>query len=43
MLNLSVLFTLMMLPGLVVLGTSLIVGVFESKKSASLSRLLVSK
>ncbi len=38
MLNLSMLFTLMMLPGLGVLATSLIVSFFESKKSATLSR-----
>jgi hypothetical protein len=39
MLNLSLLFTLMILPGLAVLVTSLIVSFFETKKSASLSRL----
>jgi len=38
MLNLSMLFTLMMLPGLAVLATSLIVSFFESKTSASVSR-----
>jgi hypothetical protein len=37
MLNLTMLFTLMMLPGLGVLAISLIVSYFESKKLASLS------
>ena len=43
MLNLSLLFTLMMLPGLAVLVTSLIVGFFERKKLVLLPRLLVRK
>jgi len=38
MLNLSMLFTLMMLPGLGVLATSLIVSFFESKKNVTVSR-----
>jgi len=38
MLNLSMLFTLMMLPALGVLATSLIVSFFESKNPTSISR-----
>ena len=38
MLNLSMLFTLMMLPGLAVLATSFIVSFYESKKASALHR-----